>query len=96
MPQVFDTQNPAKHAFEVSDQWVTIMESKEPGRYQIKSAPKIVSIPKKKVVVVGKKDFSNPSDLTFSSIAERVENKNEVAATLSKSAKAKNLKVKKK
>lgn len=54
MPLVFDTQNPGKHAFEVSDQWVTIMSQKNPGRYQIKTAPKIVSIPKKKVVVVGK------------------------------------------
>lgn len=65
MPQVFDTQNPAKHAFEVSDQWVTIMSQKEPGRYQVKSAPKIVSIPKKKVVVVGKRIKNDKGNTMF-------------------------------
>lgn len=51
---VFDTQNPKKNAFEVSQAWVDIMEIKQPGRYKIKSAPTVVKIPKKKVVVVGK------------------------------------------
>lgn len=60
---VFDTQNPQKNAFEVGEQWIEIMSRKEPGRYQVKSAPKVVIIPKKKVVVVGKREGWNRSDV---------------------------------
>lgn len=78
---VFDTQNPLKKAFEVSQAWVDIMSRKEPGRYQVKSAPQVLKIPKKKVAVVGKKDFiAKQSDLTTYQGNQKVESEKEIVS----------------
>ena len=53
--KVWDTLQPKRHAWEMSEEGFKQLNEKEPGRYKIKEMPKVISVQKKRPVVVARR-----------------------------------------